>query len=155
MKQKERWYRMVMIEKTKLLLILHLTGALIQYRFVVGKITGNSRIIFTMSLKAPYNMTRIKTRLWLGTIFLCLHFGLAYQTGLCSPPVSVHCCTKRPPSVYCFWRKKSQYRECVVPVLQLVMFDSGALRVRIATCRSSKLMLVGKLYNRFKRWPNL
>ena len=57
---------MVMIEKTKLFLILHLTGALIHYRFVVGKITGNSRIIFTMSLKAPYNMTRIKTRLWFG-----------------------------------------------------------------------------------------
>ena len=57
---------MVMIEKTKLFLIFHLTGALIHYRFVVGKITGNSRTIFIMSLKVPYNMTRIKTRLWFG-----------------------------------------------------------------------------------------
>ena len=37
----------------------------------------------------------------LGTIFLCLHFELSYQTGLCLPPRSVHCRTKRPPSLYC------------------------------------------------------
>ena len=54
---------MVMIEKTKLFLVLHLTGALIRYRF---EITGNSRIIFIMNRKVPYNMTRIKTRLWFG-----------------------------------------------------------------------------------------
>ena len=86
---------------------------MIDYWFVAGKITGNSRNILIMSLKAPNSILAYRHDYGLGTIILCLHFGGAYQTGLYPPPGSVHCCTKRPPSVYCCYKEKTHYKENV------------------------------------------
>ena len=68
------------------------------------------------------------------------------------PPPGISTLLHQTPSIRELLLRKKNYR-CFLPVLLLMMFDSRALRVRIA--RSSKLVLVGKLYTRFKGWSNL
>ena len=107
LQQKEKWYMMVMIKELDSFWY-YIWAPL---WFIIDLwLAKCSRIILIMSLKAPHNILGYRqTRLWFGNNLPLLHFGLAYQTGLCPPPVSVHCCTKRPPSVYCCYKEKTHY----------------------------------------------